>query len=71
VFDGRRSWFLLPGLALLYYLRFWLEYQALPDDVAIRAARARFDFGVVWFEFVPFFAALLVESVRRRPEPDT
>lgn len=69
VFAGRRSWFLLPGLALLYYLRFWLEYQALGDvfsQDALRAAKARFDYEVVWVEMAPFFLTLLAESVRCR-----
>jgi hypothetical protein len=66
VFDGRRSWFLLPGLALLYYLRFWLEYQAPATDAGSLAARGAFDFQVVWLEYLPFFLALLVETWRLR-----
>jgi hypothetical protein len=62
-FARRGSWFLLLGLALLYYLRFWLEYQEFGDDAAVQAARDRFDFGVVWLEYLPFFVALVVESV--------
>jgi hypothetical protein len=54
---------LLLGLALLYYLRFWLEYQALGDEAALNSARDRFDFGVAWLEYLPFFVALVVESV--------
>jgi hypothetical protein len=61
VFDGRRSWFLLPGLVLLYYLRFWLAYRA-PDAPARAAARDLFDFGVVWLEYLPFLLALAAES---------
>lgn len=66
VFDGRRSWWLLPGLALLYYLRFWLEYQALGSEEAMQAARRQFDFGLVWLEYLPFFLVLLAESLVRR-----
>jgi len=66
VFEGRRSWFLLSGLAFAYYLRYWLEYQALPGGPpAIEAALERFDYGIVWFEYLPFFAALALESLRR------
>jgi hypothetical protein len=69
-FARLRSWWLLPGLAFLYYLRFWLEYQSLGSEESLRLARERFDFGVVWLEFVPFFLALLVESWwRRAPRP--
>jgi hypothetical protein len=53
LFAGRRNWFLLPGLALLYYASFWLERSDL---------RAWQD-ALVWVEFVPFFAALAIEAV--------
>jgi hypothetical protein len=71
VFDGRRSWFLLTGLAFIYYLRFWLEYHN-PD---VSAAYATFDFGLVWLEYVPFFVCLLCETIvvkrmRRDSNPD-
>jgi hypothetical protein len=59
VFDGRRSWFLLTGLAFIYYLRFWLEYH----DSDVSAAYATFDFGLVWLEYVPFFVCLLCETI--------
>jgi hypothetical protein len=62
VFARHRSWFLLLGLAFLYYLRFWLEYQATGTDASSQAARAAFDFQVVWLEYLPFFLALLVET---------
>jgi hypothetical protein len=65
VFARRRSWFLLPGLAPIYYLRFHLEYQAAPGGLsAINDAFHTFDYGVVWFEFGPFLAALAVETWR-------
>jgi hypothetical protein len=65
VFAGPRSWFLLPGLAPIYYLRFHLEYQAAPGGLsAINDAFDSFDYGVVWFEFGPFLAALAVETWR-------
>ena len=66
VFDGRRCWFLLLGFPFLYYLRFLLEYQAPATGVGLQAARAAFDFQVVWLEYLPFFLALVVETWRLR-----
>jgi hypothetical protein len=56
VFARQRSWFLLPGLVLWYYFRFWLEGRHGP------AATGVFDFGLIWLEYAPFFLALIVES---------
>jgi len=55
VFAGRASWFLLPGLVLLYYARFWIEAR-MPGNVDI------FDYGLVWLEYMPFFVALAIET---------
>lgn len=55
VFAGRGSWFLLPGLVWLYYVRFWVD--ALPW-----AGRSVNPDDLVWIEYVPFFVALAVES---------
>jgi hypothetical protein len=55
VFAGRRSWFLLTALALLYYVRFWVDYRDPSRKLEA------FDYGVVWLEYLPFFAALLIE----------
>ena len=73
VFAKERSWWMLPGLAFLYYLRFWLEYQALESDASWRAAQAHFDFVVVWWEHFPFYLCLLAESLAvrfRRTQPE-
>ncbi len=70
LFVKQKSWWLLPGLAFLYYLRFWLEYQSLESEATWRAARAQFNFVVVWWEHGPFFLMMLAESLgrcRRRP----
>jgi hypothetical protein len=74
VFDGRRSWFLLTGLVLLYYLRFWLEYRAGDSAADATAAQSLFDFHLVWLEYVPFFLALLAETItkgRNQEDPKT
>src|SRR5262249_32110714 len=55
VFAGRRSWFLLPGLVLFYYARFWFEAHGTTGNVDV------FDYGLVWLEYMPFFVALALE----------
>mgnify|MGYP005849068009 CR=1 FL=1 len=67
VFAGRRAWWLLPGLALTYYLRFWMEYRSLASEGALQEARNLFDFGVVWLEYLPFFVLLAAETLLPRP----
>jgi hypothetical protein len=57
-FARQRSWLLLPGLVLLYYVGFWLDAHA-PAASEL----------VVWLEFVPFFLALVVETRWRRQQP--
>lgn len=66
VFTGRLSWFLLPGLSLLYYLRFWMEYRAWGDPAAVAAARMAFDYGIIWLEYLPFLLLLILEAVLQR-----
>ncbi|MGE3804693.1 MAG: hypothetical protein AB7K24_08490 [Gemmataceae bacterium] len=61
VFAGQRSYFLMPGLVLLYYVRFWLEYHAAPTDTGPTEAWNYFDFTLVWFEYLPFLLALMAE----------
>ena len=60
-----RSWFLVPCLALLYYLRFWLIYQA--TSTAPTGECPAFDFGWVWLEHGLVLAALAAESWLRGP----
>ena len=58
-----RSWFLVPCLALLYYLRFWLIYRAAATGPTGECPA--FDFGWVWFEHALVLAALAAESALR------
>lgn len=66
LFAGGRSWFLLTGLALIYYVRFWMEYQAPDTDRGVTDALAFFDYTIVWLEYTPFFLAILAESLWQR-----
>jgi hypothetical protein len=56
IFDGRKTWFLLPGLVLLYYVGFWLERQARTPAIEL------FEASLVWLEFLPFLMLLGVET---------
>jgi len=59
VFAGRRSWFLLPGLVLVYYVRFWLDGRSWQERPLSEAE-------LMWVEYPPFFLALALESWRAR-----
>jgi hypothetical protein len=63
LFARSRSWFLMPCLALMYYLRFWFVHWA-PSDPSV--GYAIFDYGIVWLEFVPLLVFLGMESILRR-----
>jgi hypothetical protein len=58
-----RSWFLVPCLALVYYLRFWLISQG--NWLAATGECPAFDYGWVWFEHGIVLAALAAESCMR------
>ena len=75
VFVPQRSWFLMTGLVFIYYMRFWFEYQASPLGLeAVEDMLDWFDHEFVWFEYVPFFAALIAEGIwgrwRQAHRPD-
>ena len=65
-FDRCRSWLLVSGLALAYYLRFWLSYQWPDSPVPGSTYHGAlfFDFVVTWIEFAPWLTALAIESWR-------
>jgi hypothetical protein len=58
-FARARSWFLMPCLALIYYLRFWVEHWQLADP---GAGLAIFDYNLVWLEHGPLLVALILEG---------
>jgi hypothetical protein len=60
VFVSRRAWFLLPGLVLLYYVRFWVETHSADGTAVI------FDYQLVWLEYLPFFIVLALEALWKR-----
>ncbi len=65
LFTGRRSWFLLTVTAFVYYLRFWMEYQALEfGPGAVESALARFDYEVVWVEYLPVLMWVMYEKMQ-------
>jgi hypothetical protein len=63
-FARARSWFLLPALLMVYYLRFWFQYRhqqlGFPSE---ESALQSFDSVVVTAEFALFFLALGLETV--------
>lgn len=67
-FATGRAWIAVSGLVLVYYVRFWLNYQ-YPDS-AVMGTRysglAFYDFIVTWIEFAPWFAWLGFDYIRRR-----
>lgn len=59
-FAGSRAWLAVSGLALVYYLRFWLDYH-WPDESVPGigySGKLTFDYVITWLEFAPWFALL-------------
>ena len=61
-FARSRAWLALSGLAMLYYLRFWLVYHFADAGVlgTPYPGGPFFDYVVTWLEFAPFFIALTI-----------
>jgi hypothetical protein len=67
-FASSRAWLAVSGLALIYYLRFWLIYH-YPQQPILGihyGGSAFFDYVVTWIEFGPWFLWLAIESLTRR-----
>jgi hypothetical protein len=64
------AWFVLSGLVLQYYLRFWFLYHYPDGGPPVPGTTMDgFDFFNevwLWVEYVPFLALLLVELIRQR-----
>jgi hypothetical protein len=71
MFARSRAWLAVSGLAMVYYLRFWLAYHWTDQPVlGTRYSGATFfDLVVTWIEFGPWFVWLAWDSVRRRAAP--
>lgn len=69
-FAKSRAWYALSGLAMVYYLRFWLEYHrnGIPVAGTHYQGTAYFDFVVTWLEFAPWFLWLTIEGYLRRKQ---
>ena len=66
-FARSRAWLAMSGLVLIYYARFWFDYQV--PNVAIAGTRyvgvAFFDYVVSWVEFAPWFVWLMWTAIRK------
>jgi len=65
MFARCRAWLLVSGLALTYYLRFWLDFHFVETEVlgTPYTGAPFFDFVVTWLEFGPWFVLLSAEAV--------
>jgi hypothetical protein len=65
-FARSRAWLAMSGLALVYYVRFWLM-RYFPEASVTGTGYTGpmfFDYVVVWLEFCPWFVWLLCENFR-------
>jgi hypothetical protein len=76
-FARGRAWLAVSGLAFVYYVRFWMTSH-FPDGQVLGTpynGALFFDYVVTWFEFGPWFIALIASTLWRRsmptPEPDS
>jgi len=66
MFARSKAWLAVSGLAMIYYLRFWLTYH-WPGQALLgtpHAGAAFFDFVVTWIEFGPWLLWLACEARR-------
>ena len=65
-FAKSRSWWVLPCLLPVYYLRFWFDYHYEDGFAGFASGTGFFDYVVVNLEFGVFFALLAAELIGRR-----
>lgn len=71
MFAHSRAWLAVSGLAMVYYLRFWLTYH-WPDQPVLGtrySGATFFDLVVTWIEYGPWFVWLAWDTARRRAAP--
>ena len=66
-FMRNRAWLAVSGIILVYYFRFWLEYNLPTTKIwgTPYQGVAFFDFVLTWFEFAPWFVWLAIEGFVR------
>jgi hypothetical protein len=65
-FARGRAWFVLSGLAFVYYLRFWMAAQFSSPLLGTPYPGPQFfDYVVTWLEFAPWLAWLLIAQLER------
>ena len=71
MFARSKAWLAVSGLAMIYYLRFWLTFH-WPDQPVLGtrySGAAFFDLVVTWIEYGPWFVWLAWDAARRRAAP--
>lgn len=76
-FAKNRTWYLMSGILFIYYIRFWIEYHcsgvSVTRTLSIRVPEWAskishyqgvdfFDFVVTWFEYLPWYLLLIIET---------
>ncbi len=61
-----KSWWLMAGIVMVYYLRFWFKYHLSGVPVAGTSYEGEMFFHLVftWIEYVPWLLLLLCEHLR-------
>ena len=71
MFARSKAWLAVSGLAMTYYLRFWLTYH-WPDQPVLGtpySGATFFDLVVTWIEYGPWFVWVAWDTARRRAGP--
>lgn len=71
MFAHGKAWLVVSGLAMVYYVRFWLTYH-WPDQPVLGtrySGATFFDLVVTWIEYGPWFVWLGWDTARRRAAP--
>ncbi|NQT11962.1 MAG: DUF2029 domain-containing protein [Planctomycetes bacterium] len=71
MFARSKAWLAVSGLAMVYYLRFWLAYHWPGQPVlgTPYSGATFFDLAVTWIEYGPWFVWLAWDTARRRTAP--